>query len=400
MPTATEKAITIPPKGEWTVGLPAGVGLGVRQFGDLIGAVYRGTVENVPWSSALWQLRGLLDANWVTLIVRPPSMTSQARIINAGPNGVTIAEGHWTSYNIFAIDPMVNLPSERMVTVEELIGDGNWLNCAFFKQFVEPHDIRYLMGADIRAMDGIDCRLRVCRPPSGRQFDDADKALCELILPHMRSAVELHARLDGVETERRLFAATVERLLVGTLLLDANGTVLKSSSVADEILAEKDGLRIVGGSLQAAYPAENHELQRLIRQAIAGVDNTALAVAQATSITRPSGRSKIGIAIRANPMNEWSEGQRWPAVTVFMRDPDRKSQGSVMMLRKLYSFTPAESMLALQLLEGMTLDEAADQLNIRKNTARAHLRSIFSKTNVTRQTSLVSLLLRSLTPME
>jgi DNA-binding CsgD family transcriptional regulator len=59
--------------------------------------------------------------------------------------------------------------------------------------------------------------------------------------------------------------------------------------------------------------------------------------------------------------------------------------------------TPAEALLSLQLAEGLTLDEAADQLNIRKNTARAHLRSIFSKTSVTRQTSLVSLLLNSMT---
>ena len=45
-------------------------------------------------------------------------------------------------------------------------------------------------------------------------------------------------------------------------------------------------------------------------------------------------------------------------------------------------------------------DEAAEQLNIRKNTARAHLRSIFSKTNVTRQTSLVTLLLSSMSSLE
>lgn len=377
--------------------LPA---LNVQQVSDLVGATYRGVIEPVPWSTLLWQLRGYLASNWVTLIVRPPSHHSQARIINAGPTGVTIAEGHWTSHNIFAIDPMVNLPSERMVTVEELIGDSNWLSCAFFKQFVEPYDIRYLMGADIRTMDGIDCRFRVCRPASGQRFSDADKDLCELILPHLRSAVELHARVDVMDAERRLFAATVDRMLVGTVILDGNGNLLKTSAVADEILAENDGLRLAGGALQANYPAEDRELQRLIRQALAGVSTTAEAVAQAMSITRPSGRNKLGLAVRANPMNEWSEGQLWPAVTVFLRDPDRKAHGSVELLRRLFSLTPAESLLALQLVEGLTLDEAAEQLNVRKNTARAHLRSIFSKTNVTRQTSLVSLLLSSMTPSD
>ena len=41
------------------------------------------------------------------------------------------------------------------------------------------------------------------------------------------------------------------------------------------------------------------------------------------------------------------------------------------------------------------LEEAAEALNIRRNTARAHLRSIFSKTGVRRQTELVRLFLNS-----
>ena len=38
---------------------------------------------------------------------------------------------------------------------------------------------------------------------------------------------------------------------------------------------------------------------------------------------------------------------------------------------------------------------AAEQMNVRRNTARTHLRSIFCKTGVTRQTMLVRLLLNS-----
>jgi DNA-binding CsgD family transcriptional regulator len=46
--------------------------------------------------------------------------------------------------------------------------------------------------------------------------------------------------------------------------------------------------------------------------------------------------------------------------------------------------------------DGLTLDEAAHALSISRNTARAHLRSIFAKTGVTRQTMLVRLIVTSL----
>ncbi|MCY1345494.1 hypothetical protein D9M69_315560 [compost metagenome] len=80
---------------------------------------------------------------------------------------------------------------------------------------------------------------------------------------------------------------------------------------------------------------------------------------------------------------------------VFIRDPERRSQASHDVVRQLFDFTPAETQLALQLANGLTLDEAADELGISKNTARAHLRAIFSKTGVTRQATLVRMLLSS-----
>ena len=70
-----------------------------------------------------------------------------------------------------------------------------------------------------------------------------------------------------------------------------------------------------------------------------------------------------------------------------------------MQLRQLFEFTPAEAALALLLANGLTLDEASDELGITRNTAKSHLSSIFSKTGVTRQPKLVQLILKSVAPI-
>jgi DNA-binding CsgD family transcriptional regulator len=85
-----------------------------------------------------------------------------------------------------------------------------------------------------------------------------------------------------------------------------------------------------------------------------------------------------------------------PAVAVFLRDPESNAaQPSHELVRRLFGLTRMEAALALLLTEGFTLDEAAEKMNVRRNTARTHLRSIFCKTGVTRQTMLVRLLLNS-----
>jgi DNA-binding CsgD family transcriptional regulator len=65
------------------------------------------------------------------------------------------------------------------------------------------------------------------------------------------------------------------------------------------------------------------------------------------------------------------------------------------VLRRLYDLTRAEARLALLMANGLTLEDAGDQLGIRRNTVRAHLRSIFSKMGVTRQTELIRLVSNS-----
>lgn len=58
-------------------------------------------------------------------------------------------------------------------------------------------------------------------------------------------------------------------------------------------------------------------------------------------------------------------------------------------LRASFGLTNAEARLALKLRDGLTLSEAAQYLGVRLNTVRAHLRAIFEKIGVSRQSHLI-----------
>jgi len=378
---------------------PVPAPLALEQFSRLVELVYRGVTDILPWSGLIQTLHGLLGASWVTLILRPATAGHQALMLNMGrEGGPHIAASPHINPDVFALDPFVNLPGDRIVTVDEAVGESNWLNSEYYRQFCEPAGVRYVMGGDIRTQEGSECRFRVCRAAEAQPFSAEDRALCQMLLPHLENAVHLYTRIDAAEAERQLLAGTVDRLLLGVVILDETGAIIKSNSVAQHILREDDGLRISRGLLEASFSAENRELYRLIKLQLQGITSTAGAVAQAMSIGRPSGRTRLGLAIRNVPQGEWLESRHRPTVAVFIRDPDSHAQASRGQIQHLFNLTPAESSLTLLLADGLSLDEAAVQLGVRKNTARAQLRAIFSKTGVTRQTALVRLLLASVTP--
>jgi DNA-binding CsgD family transcriptional regulator/PAS domain-containing protein len=366
----------------------------------LLGAIYEGPMESPPWQTALQVLREQLQASHVTLVLRPSSPDSSGFMINTGLVAAQGVESYETHF--FALDPFERLPEGEVVTAEEVIG-GQWLQSAVYQDYLKPLDIRYLLGADIYAKEGIECRLRMTRSHAAQPFSEADKAACRFALPHLKRAIQLHARLDFLECERQLFAGTINRMLVGIISLAQDGTIIETNQEARRMLAKKDGIRLSGNVLCVDSSQESRELQRMIRAALvratgatSGADGESPGMVDAMSITRPSGRAKFGVLVRSIPLRPWSESKQRPAVVVFLRDPESNAtQPSRELVRRLFGLTRAEAQLALLLAEGLTLDEASERMNVRRNTARTHLRSAFGKTGVTRQTMLVRLLLNS-----
>ena len=367
-------------------------GIPLSRVDALIGAVYDGAMQSPPWHTALEVLKEDLRAKHVTLMLRPPSPDSSGIMINTGPVTTQGQQSYETHF--FALDPFVRLKEGEVVTAEELIGKP-WLDSPVYREYLKPLDIRHLLGTDIYTAEGIECRLRITRSHDAKPFSADDKALLRCLLPHLKRSIQLHARLDFLECERQLFAGTVNRMLLGMISFDQGGNILETNQEARRILADKDGITLSGTNTLVAHGStEGRELQRMIKQALTPTPEPS--VVEALAVTRPSGRSKLGVLVKAIPLGQWSESKHRPAAVVFLRDPESNAvQPSHELVRRLFELTRMEATLALLLAEGYTLDEAAEKMNVRRNTARTHLRSIFCKTGVTRQTMLVRLLLNS-----
>lgn len=62
------------------------------------------------------------------------------------------------------------------------------------------------------------------------------------------------------------------------------------------------------------------------------------------------------------------------------------------LIGRAFDLTPAESRLAAMLATGSSIASASERLCISRETARNHLKSIFSKTGAHRQSELVRLI--------
>ncbi|CEA02572.1 hypothetical protein BN1049_00796 [Pseudomonas saudimassiliensis] len=368
--------------------------LSLDDYDRIVGLIHDGALETEQLSLALDELRVLFQANYVSLILRAPCADSM---------GITLISGQpeWAGklayFNDYRWDaPLGRMPADQVYSMDQLMSREEWESSTYYRDYSQPNDVYHIMGANIATADAGVLGFRLTRSQRQPAFDEQDRALCLRLLPHLRRSLQVHNLLGRSESLGNLYAAAVNRLSVATLVLDAAGGVLQLNDVARELLGQADGLKLVGSRLEASYPSDNRELHKLIRDAVESKDAPQPRGArEALSVARPSGEVSLGVVVEPIAGAEWAEGRGQPAVMVYIRDAVGKSQVDNRVARELFNFTPAETALSLQLANGLSLEEAAEELGIMRNTARAHLRAIFSKTGVRRQAELVRVMLNS-----
>lgn len=208
-------------------------------------------------------------------------------------------------------------------------------------------------------------------------------------LVRQRQRRALKERVVSLQIHRDTLAGLLDRLPQGVILLGGRGQIVLKNSVARQLTCGPEGLILdADGGLTASTGAAAEGLREVVERAVdpRGRPRRGGVVV----IPRPAPRLPLSLLV--TPVNE-EVGPDDPACAVFVSDPGRRAGTTEDLLCRLYNVTSAEARVAAVVMQGKSVDEAAEELAISPHTARTHLKRVFGKTNTTRQGDLISLLL-------
>jgi DNA-binding CsgD family transcriptional regulator len=362
----------------------------------ILGRIYDAALDFDKWRYALAAIREVLRVNNVIVVLRPGTATSPGLSLVFHDNLHEYADPFSTPEFLGPFDGVA--PGE-VITIADLFSDGQWQACPFYRKHCQPIDVYDVMLLDLRSRDGSTFRIRLTRPERAERFGREEKELLGLLAPHLMRAFEMQMMLERSELLHAQHVEVCDRMGVATFILDKKGNVLQHNKSARELLSGMDGLGLVNGRLIATDPASHRELLRLIHEALGRCDSVgAPLISNVMPVVRPSGKSKLVLFVQSLPTAKLRSGRHRPAVTVFVRDPAFRTEAPVAVAQRLYKLTQAETALVLELVNGLTLGEASQRLGIRQSTARAQLRSVFTKTGTQKQTALMRMILNSMVP--
>ena len=188
----------------------------------------------------------------------------------------------------------------------------------------------------------------------------------------------------------------VSSLNIGIVLCNAEGQVLLANPIGQEILRLRDGLELrVDGTLCATHD-DTDSIPEIIRRVAQRSDQRSSRHTSGVVAVHRAGRRRPLTALIRSVTPVDAPAKANGNVLVLILDSASPVRDIESELRQLYGFTSTEARLANLMMEGRALEDCCGELGICRSTGCTHLRQIFKKTGVHRQSELVGLLLKGI----
>jgi len=284
---------------------------------------------------------------------------------------------------------MVTLPVGSPAASDSFVSFDQVRRTDFYGEILEPWDIAHGAFFVIDDTPKFHVLMNISRSTARGPFTSTELEASQELLPHLRRAMQLRFLLERNGEQEKLALDALDQLAAGVLILDSHARVLFANRTAQEIAAARDVLVLTDRTVSCRHREQSAVLRRLVGSAIAGGPGGSLL------LSAPSRRLPVSALVTplvgSLAVSLAAHGPQG-AAAVFLSDPERHAVTLAEHLQALYKLSPTEARVAWLIARSESIKDAAKSLGLAPETVRTHLKHIYAKTGVNRQSALAYLL--------
>jgi len=352
---------------------------------DLIETAYAAAADEVSWETFADSLRSRLGAHSVSLWRGDPDGGVELLSAPQAEDRWTQAYADhyhrtdlWTSTGASILRGLPPGAPPPCYLSAEIVPDAVFRASEFHSDFARHLGMFHMIGSMALLGDAGWYALGCHRPESANPFEETDRQTLHPLLPHLRRALQLRARLHV--HGQPVSASALDALPTALLAVDAEMRV-RLANAAAERMARDGALRLIrdrdATRLAAPHRADTAALAIRVRAvALCGDAGGGVALRRADG-----GPSLAALVMRLPPLPAAPQmhADRGRLALVLVRDPVSVTLPSAELLSDLYGLSRAEADVALAAASGQTAEQIAAGRRVGVSTVRTQIRMVLEK---------------------
>ena len=362
-------------------------------FDRVVASLHEATLDDACWPTASGLIDDVLRARGNSLGFSEGTREEGIRIYYAGffRRGQRYRELEREYFDIYyprdeRAPRVPRLPESKVLPIRSMYADAELKTSATYNEFL-VRGAQKGLNARLEGPGGTRILWVVNDPLDADGWSSAQIEMIQRLLPHIRQYVTVRQALAGANALGASLVGLLENTGPGVIQLDWRGRIVDANDRARDLLQAGDGLYDSKGFLFARASTDDDGLQDLLARALPPFGQPGSSGSM--TVSRPSGLPPL--VLHVNPVGRReTEFRTWPvAALVLAVDPADEQRIDPDLVATGLGLTPTESRVAVMLAKGRTVQEIAAAIGRKVTTIRWHVRHIFNKLDINRQTELV-----------
>jgi DNA-binding CsgD family transcriptional regulator len=299
------------------------------------------------------------------------------------PHSVTVFKARHA--NNAWVQSMAQQPQNQLVVSDSLIKHRQLMKSEFYDEVLRPQRLAHGALATLTAGGDIDIQFSVEKSVHRGPFNARELNLLRRIVPHVRRALGVSVRLMPGVSMANCPESIIDRLGCAAVTLNCRGEIVEANGIAQRF-AGSGLLPLSRSGLMLSDPCEQRRFLVALKAVCGGASLRTLV------LTHGTGRFEV-VCLTFDPHRTYWSSQapcQTAAVLVLF---NRLSACSPAFADSRGPFacglTAAERRVAKVAASGISNAQVASVLGVSLNTVKTHLRRVYSKLDVKKQSELV-----------
>ncbi len=362
---------------------------GRDEIAELVEAVYDAAVVPSLWPTTVDRLMAAVQADSALLYTPDADPQAQGLWVASNLDPVSLDEyrAHYIGCDIW-LQGWRQRGRDGSYLGGELAARSSLVTSEFYNDFLRRYDVQDFCGLVVGAGSSATsyAHLSFYREHGSSQFEGLDRPVFQYLVPHLRHATSIQARMAQLDYQNRELRAALDAIPEAVFLIDDRARIIHANREAENVLAAGFGLVGRGRMLRATATSDQNRLSAAI---LAAAGNR-VESGQMRAISLSRDTSDVTLHLVLVPAGPALRGR----VLVLADTSSRQCRPSLKQLMSmLFGLSAAEVEVGMALAAGQRLDDIAAAQGKSKNTVRTQLQTIFWKTQTSSQTDLIRLML-------